>query len=228
MIATQTAPRFGFDSPPKVRPVLPQSERDRGKLWSDVVFEAVLALRELLTSRSEAISSGAANTILDLERTRMRHDKCLAGSSSPSEAQLEFERESRLPPSRASYDDELDELATLAEAIPPPKPRPAKVEATPAPAPVEKPFSPGSRREEQELFQIHAAEAFAILVENRCPGDDGPPVTMEDAMVFVETQFETWNLKSSDVPSGKFWDLLHPAWMAGTPGNFDRRPRPAQ
>ena len=62
------------------RPVLPTTDVERGQLWSDVVFEAVLALRNQLGSHNETISAGAASTILELERTRMRHDKNVAGS----------------------------------------------------------------------------------------------------------------------------------------------------
>ena len=62
------------------KPELPKTERERGKLWGDVVLEAVLALRNQLGSRNEDIVAAAANSILELERTRMRHDKCLSGT----------------------------------------------------------------------------------------------------------------------------------------------------
>ncbi len=73
MTATVPINRIGahFDSPPITRPVLPKGEQARGQLWSDVVFEAVLALRNRLTSRNESVAASAANSILELERTRM-------------------------------------------------------------------------------------------------------------------------------------------------------------
>ena len=83
MVATQTRNRMGahFDTPAPKRE-LPQTERERSKLWSDVVFDAVLALHNQLSSRSEAVVAAAANSILELERTRMRHDKSVAGTRS--------------------------------------------------------------------------------------------------------------------------------------------------
>ena len=72
---------------------LPKSARERGKLWSDTVFQAVLALKAQLRSPDATVVMAAANAILEMERTRMRHAKHLAGSEHISEAQEEFEAE---------------------------------------------------------------------------------------------------------------------------------------
>ena len=80
MIATLKLPRIGRDSEAPARPKLPETERERGQLWGDVVLEAVLALRNQLTSRDQDIVAAAANSILELERTRMRHDICVSGT----------------------------------------------------------------------------------------------------------------------------------------------------
>ena len=97
MVATLPINRIGahYDSPPAEIPELPASARERGKLWSDTVFQAVLALRNQLTHRDAAVVAAAANSILELERTRMRHGKLVAGSEQVSEAQLEFEADER-------------------------------------------------------------------------------------------------------------------------------------
>ena len=112
MIATVPLNRVGthFDSAPTSKLALPQGERARGQLWSDAVFEAVQALRIQLHSRSEPIAAAAANSILELERTRMRHDKCLAGSRNTNEAQEEFEQN----PSGCD-EDEDDDAGEIAE-----------------------------------------------------------------------------------------------------------------
>ena len=81
-----------FDTP---EPELPKSARERGKLWSDTVFQAVLALKKQLRSPDAHIVMAAATTIIDLEQTRMRHSSTLAGSEEVSDAQLEFEEEQR-------------------------------------------------------------------------------------------------------------------------------------
>ena len=82
MNATLPLNRVGahFDSASAPKLALPQGERARGQLWSDAVFEAVQALRIQLHSRSEPIAAAAANSILELERTRMRHDKLISGT----------------------------------------------------------------------------------------------------------------------------------------------------
>ena len=94
MIATQTHNRIAphFATP---EPELPKSARERGKLWSDTVFQAILALKAQLRSPDAHIVMAAANSILEMERTRMRHTKNLAGSQHVSEAQEEFEAEER-------------------------------------------------------------------------------------------------------------------------------------
>ena len=95
MVATQPVNRIGahFDAPPVAKRVLPKTEHERGKLWSDIVFDAVLALHNQLSSKSEAVVAAAANSILELKRTRLRHSKPLAGSSHKSDAQARLEEE---------------------------------------------------------------------------------------------------------------------------------------
>ena len=109
MLATQThnriAPHFAT-----LEPELPKSARERGKLWSDTVFQAILALKAQLRSPNSNIVMAAANSILIMERTRMRHAKDLAGSQHVSEAQEEFEAEERR--AAESQRARRDELAT--------------------------------------------------------------------------------------------------------------------
>ena len=72
-----------YDAPPK--PIIPKSPRARGQLWSDAIFEAVMALKNQLSSRSESVVAAAATALLDLERTRMRHGQDLCGSDTSSD-----------------------------------------------------------------------------------------------------------------------------------------------
>ena len=112
MIATHPVNRLGYDSPPLSRPVLPKGERARGQLWSDVVFEAVLALRNQLSSRNDTVAAAAANSILEMERTRMRHAKQIAGSRYVNEEMEEFERNPSGMASDEDDDDRGDEFLT--------------------------------------------------------------------------------------------------------------------
>ena len=81
MVAVLPHPRLGCDSPAPAKIPLPATGHGRGLLWSDAVFEAVLTLKNQLASRNEAVAAAAENSILELERTRMRHEKTVAGSS---------------------------------------------------------------------------------------------------------------------------------------------------
>ena len=80
MVATLLHNRIAGEIAPPLKTALPECERERGRLWNDVVLEAVLALRNQLGSRNEEIVAAAANSILELERTRMRHDKTVSGT----------------------------------------------------------------------------------------------------------------------------------------------------
>lgn len=178
MVAAQPVNRIGahFDSPPATRPVLPQGERARGQLWNDVVFDAILALRNQLTSRNETIAAAAANSILELERTRMRHNKCVAGSRSINEAQEEFERN----PSETSL-SEPDEFDGGAER---------EVEALRTTDWI--PDPPSAR------FGDHSDEvckAFAARNE---------PIGSDEANQIVGAALDRWDSHWVDIPFGGF------------------------
>ncbi len=80
MVATLLHNRIAGEITVPVKAPLPECERERGRLWNDAVLEAVLALKNQLGSRNEEIVAAAANSILELERTRMRHDKTVSGT----------------------------------------------------------------------------------------------------------------------------------------------------
>ena len=200
MVATRTQPhnRIGFDSLQPARPELPRSERERGRLWSDIVFEAALALRAQLSSCDQAVVAAAATTLIDLERTRMRHDRAVAGSSSQSEAQDDFDRESR---NRwASEEDDGAELEDLE----------ARAEEIVKPTPVATPYVAATRFDEPEIFQRHAAEARERLEdeEARSPEAFRDRVTTEGVLRYVEDELRLGRLKASDIRPGGFWEFV--------------------
>jgi hypothetical protein len=135
------------------RPVLPTTEIERGQLWSDVVFEAVLALRNQLSSHNETISAGAASTILELERTRMRHDKNVAGSRM---------KPLGLEPILGFDEDEIDEEDE--EEIPIQN----KVENPPA----KRKTSSGSRNTDYARLFDHVQEVTLHFNNSGCKGVD--------------------------------------------------------
>lgn len=80
MVAALLHNRIAGEFPAQTRMPLPECERERGRLWNGAVLEAVLALQNQLGSRNEGVAAAAVNSILELERTRMRHHKTVSGT----------------------------------------------------------------------------------------------------------------------------------------------------
>ena len=176
MVATLPVNRIGahYDSPPAELPELPASARERGRLWSDTVFQAVLALRHQLTHRDAAVVAAAANSILELERTRMRHGKLVAGSDEVSEEQLEFEADKRF---EAAFHAER-RAARAVEKQP---------DAIPAAI---------GRSDEQALAE-HASEVAEASEATKTPLKGTPAG-------FVRWQLRTWGVEAIAIPKGGF------------------------
>ncbi len=219
MNATLPINRIGahFDSPPITRPVLPKGEQARGQLWSDVVFEAVLALRNQLTSRNESVAASAANSILELERTRMRHAKHLAGSRYVNEEQAEFERN----PSGMADESCGGEFPNSPEIDPD---EPAILGSGPT----------GARRQvgklaaavdEPEPAEETEFENHARTVRNYFANKLFEPMTVSDSVEFVCEKLRGWMLTSGSVPRDKFIEQMRfwgdlpkgdPIWECGS------------
>ena len=164
------------------RPVLPTTEIERGQLWSDVVFEAVLALRTQLGSHNEAISAGAASTILELERTRMRHDKNVAGSRM---------KPLGLEPILGFQEDEFDEAEEEENEVPIQN----KVENPPA----KRKTSSGSRNTDSARLFDHVQEVTLHFNNLGCKGMD-----YLEAEQFVLAGFRRCALHVEDIERDQF------------------------
>jgi len=176
MVGTLPMNRLGYDAPPAPLPELPKSARERGFLWSDAVFQAVLALQKQLTHPNSAIVAAAANSILGLEETRLRHGRDVAGSEGVSTEQLELEEEER--ESRDQAARHRAQRAAAAKAAPEP-------EIATEPSANEKALADHSRE---------TAEAFETL---------GKPLPMR-AELFVGKLLKIWGLEASAIPVGQF------------------------
>ena len=211
MNATLPLNRVGahFDSAPASKLALPQGERARGQLWSDAVFEAVQALRIQLHSRSEPIAAAAANSILELERTRMRHDKCLAGSRNLNEAQEEFERNPTCVEDDDDDDDELDEepvyeTPTRVDRIP----TGGHEKVTPR-----QEVSAEPEAADETNFENHTRtvrDYFASVLQT--------PMTVEESEEYVTAKLRGWMLSASCVPRDKFINQMR--FWGDLPGQF--------
>ncbi len=182
-------PRIGRDSPAPTRPALPPGERARGQLWSDIVFEALMALRNQLSSCNETIVSVAANSLLELERTRMRHGRCVAGSTNQSEAQAEFERECRVPHDDDSlFDDDDDEFDD----------EPAAVAASIAPRPAPPP-PPKSVPDVGHLAD-HIEEVLAHFAET-----EGRTVEVPAVERYIYSYIDRWRVEARHIARRGFF-----------------------
>ena len=208
MNATVPLNRVGahFDSAPTSKLALPQGERARGQLWSDAVFEAVQALRIQLHSRSEPIAAAAANSILELERTRMRHDKCLAGSRNLNEDQDEFERNPTCAEDDDDDDHELDEELTARGDQFPTGRQAGRVEN---PSPSETLVDELETRRHEVSAEPEAAdennfENHTRTVRNYFASVLGRPMTVQESEEYVSEKLRGYMLTANCVPRDKF------------------------
>lgn len=65
---------------------LPATPEERQQLWADTLAAALLALQTRLAHRDPAVVERAVFAILDLEKTRLRHGRGLAGTHVPNPA----------------------------------------------------------------------------------------------------------------------------------------------
>ena len=191
MVATQPVNRIGahFDSPPVPKRVLPKTEHERGKLWSDIVFDAVLALHNQLNSRSEAVVAAAANSIMELERTRLRHSNNLAGSTHKSDRQQDLD----------------EDLHQTLEPLPSTRRKPP-AETKPKPPKPTLPPPPANPLDDATLLRMHAEEIFDELVasDKKWPEHSRRPMTMDRAREYVEAICEEYHVELSQIPPGEF------------------------
>ena len=184
MVATQPHNRIAahFETP---EPELPKSARARAKIWSDTVFQAVLALKKQLRNSDANVAMAAAETILELERTRMRHAKMLAGSEEVSEAQEEFEAEQNRAGERYIAQRRADEAAAEEKAA----------------AEAKRP-SPTSSSPKAPTLADHAREARKVFEKT------AGPMSEEESLQFTAGFLKRLGRDAHDVSKGEFVDIL--------------------
>ena len=185
MIATQLHNRIAPHSPPPVRelPALPTSARERGKIWSDTLFHSVLALKQLLTSDDPAIVLRAVELTFEMERTRLRHSKELAGSELVSDAQLQYEA-----------DQEEEEEACRARCAERDAAKAAEATQTPAEATEEE----EEENPEFERATLHAREFHEAMEKS------GKGMPEERSLRLTIGFLKKMGLKATDIPEGQY------------------------
>ena len=79
MLTLDRVPARTRPTPTAELPALPTTPAGRAELFSQAVFAAVAALQKQLTDDDPAVVRAAAESILDLEKTRLRHGREVAG-----------------------------------------------------------------------------------------------------------------------------------------------------
>ena len=74
----------------------PAGEREREAYWNDTLLLAVAELRAELADADKAVRSKAAHKIIDLERTKMRHGRRIAGTGGETTHMAEDEFQARM------------------------------------------------------------------------------------------------------------------------------------
>jgi len=189
MVATQAKNCFRkrFAQPQRE---LPKSEYERYAFFGDAVLDAVATLRELLRSEDETTCLKAAEMILNLQQTSIRHGREVATCVEP------FKRHSM---------DTIEHPAYYGE------------ESKPVEKPADKfvPFDeidlPGGPPTEEEAFASHAKEAERIhkrMVEKASKVDPELAAKLSEipdsAAIIVRTHLEKWKKKATNIPLGGF------------------------
>lgn len=92
MTATLTNPaivnRIAGHLPADPTPSVPSTPRERRDLWQDALAAAILFFKGRLAHRDPDVAGDAAHAIFNLEMTRIRHGRDIAGTALPKPAGL--------------------------------------------------------------------------------------------------------------------------------------------
>jgi hypothetical protein len=187
MTATLPPPRLnrvaGYLNPSPPIPKTPQEKQDA---WGDALFAAAMFYQNLLSHPDLAVAERAARAIFDLEKTRLRHGRELAGAT------IEPAKPHGSAKSEEYFGDRpwLDDLEPLEPIKPTPKTSPQKPKlATPTPAvPVPKvePRNEKPASDEELLEEFAKTEYFDETVRAmtrllRNAGQDHSPAVAQKA-----------------------------------------------
>ena len=184
--ATKTHNRIEkhFTSPQRE---LPKSEYDRYAFFGDAVLDAVGTLRELLRSENEATSLKAAELILAVQQTSIRHGRPVATCTAPI---------------KEHRPDVLNHPVYYGEESEPVKETPAEEFV-----PFDELDLPGGPPTEEEAFASHVKEAERM--QERVAKLD-PKLAAKlaaipnSAAICVRDQLKEWKKKATDIPLGGF------------------------
>jgi hypothetical protein len=219
----------GYFATAKPKRQLPKTPQERHELLSDCVMEAILAARDLLNDEDKSVVLKAAETILKVERTRIRHDRNVSGCIPPLQkidpSQFEEQEDAERPKSH-SYAERRNEGGQRGHSIASGDEEMllAQLEKNlgmmfgngdddedveeEAPAPVPSKPAPVYAKTEEEALDWHTDELREGLrrVEKFEPGGSVKDVQNDaEARMLVGFHLNEWKMKAIEIPKGGFW-----------------------
>jgi hypothetical protein len=206
----------GYFATNKPKRELPKTPQERHDLLSDCVMEAILAARDLLNDEDKSVVLKAAETILKVERTRIRHDRNVSGCIPPLQKidpslfdDVPSPVQQKRGHSIASGDEEML-LAQLEKNLGMMFGNGDDDEDVEEEAPVPVPTKPAAvyAKTEEEALDWHADELRKGLqrVEKQEPGGSVKDVRNDaEARKLVKGHLNEWKMKAIDIPKGGFW-----------------------
>jgi hypothetical protein len=201
------------------RPELPKTDLERHAVLTDCVMASILALKELLYCGDPQVVMGAADRILAVEKTRLRHDRNVSGcrpplqridpsefdETLPSVQKQDAEHPTKRGHSIASGDEEmlLAQLEKNLGMMFGSGSDEEDVEEAPVPT---KP-APVYAKTEEEALDWHANELREGLrrAEKYDPGNVKDIQNDAEARMVVGFHLNGWKMKAIDIPKGGFW-----------------------
>jgi hypothetical protein len=204
------------------RPELPKTDLERHAVLTDCVMASILALKELLYCGDPQVVMGAADRILAVEKTRLRHDRNVSGCKPPlqkidpsqfdddlpSVQKQDAKRPTKRSHTMVSGDEEmlLSQLEKNLEMMfGTDNDEEDDVKEAPAPVPT-KPAAVYAKTEEEAL-DWHVVELREGLrkAEKEQPGDVKDVQNDAEARMIVEFHLNGWKMKAIEIPKGGFW-----------------------
>jgi hypothetical protein len=207
----------GYFAADKPKRQLPKTPQERHELLSDCVMEAILAARDLLTNEDATVVLKAAETILKVERTRIRHDRNVSGCKPPLQ-KIDPSLFDDGPPcvkqnrghTIASGDEEmlLAQLEKNLGMMFGSGNDNEEVEVAPVPVPT-KP-APVYAKTEEEALDWHVVELREGLrrAEKYDSGNVKDIQNDAEARMVVEFHLKRWKMKAIEIPKGGFWQTV--------------------
>lgn len=208
------------------KPKLPKTDVERHAVLTDCVMAALLAMQEQLYCGVPELVTEAAKVIVDVEKTRIRHDRNVTGCKPPLQ-QLDMSAlddrvpvkcrpvgfpAMRSPAAPVMNEDGLSDMIANLEAMLGSQDDDEEDDVAPPVKPM-KP-APAFAKSEEQALEWHVEEMRKGLeqVEQREPGTLKVPQNEGELRKLLGAHLNAWKMKAIEIPQGGFWRTVA-NWM---------------